>query len=381
MNIIYIGANGFPFGLATIQRQILISKGIIYSGNSCKVISRYGTSNDAGSLRKGLYDNLIPYECAAPKSYRPKGLFARNTNKLLGSLNEVRLIYKNRKKGSLNVMLGIRSSFAKTLYYRIISFLFGFKYIIDVNELLGLEDGRFKLNDYLFNMFSSRLCDGMILISDYLIEFHNERNRNLKFVKAPIICDIKSIENLACIEVDFDYFLYCSSVTYMESIIFVIDAFLKVEKRVELKLIVSGDKREIDKLQCYIKSTSKADIITVESNIPYINLISYYKNAKGLLIPLPETTQHRARFPHKIGEYISSKRPIISNKWGEVSNYFDETNAFLAERYDVDEYAKQMNKCLEKENNEIILKAYLVGLNHFDYPVISRKIIELIQNV
>ncbi len=70
-------------------------------------------------------------------------------------------------------MLGVRSPFFTTLYYRILSLILGYKYIIDVNELLGMENK--VLNHRLFNTFSSYLCDGMILISDYLINFYKNK--------------------------------------------------------------------------------------------------------------------------------------------------------------------------------------------------------------
>ncbi len=379
MNILYIGSRAFPNGLATIQRQILIAKGLIELGADCRVITRFPTGSDKSVPKKGIYEDIIPYECAAPKGYRPKGVFSRTFNKFFGFINETYLLWKYKKKNSTNVMLGVRLGFLNTLYYRIISKLFGYIYIIDVNELLGLDgDHGSNLNIKLFNKFSANLCDGLVLISDYLINFYTERKPQLKYVKTPIVCDVDYLQSIKTTKVDGDFFLYCSSSTYLDSIIFVIDSFCKIKENVELRLIISGHKEGVQKAKQYIQGTSKPDLISVESNIPYELLISYYTQAKGLLIPLPETIQHKARFPHKVGEYASSRQPIISNKWGEVDNYFDNNSAFLSEKYDSNEFATQMSKCFNSSNATLVENAYNIAKREFDYKVVSGKIIELI---
>ncbi len=381
MNIIYIGVNGFPHGLATIQRQILIAKGLIEQGASCKVISRFGINEDKNQKRKDVYDGIIPFEISAPIPYREKNILKRNINKFIGFVLEFKLFIKYHKKNEYNILLGVRSPLLKTFYYRLISLLLGYKYIIDVNELLGVDEKKFNLNHYIFNLFSSRLCDGMILISDYLIDFYKSRKPTLNYVKAPIICDVNYINSIKPIVNVENYFLYCSSVSYIESIFFVIDAFRKVNNNVELKLIISGDKIKLKKVEDYINKISKSSLISLESNISYIKLLSYYKKAKGLLIPLPETIQHKARFPHKIGEYASSKSAIITNNWGEIPNYFNKTNAFIADRYNIDDFAYQMEQCVISNNNKLVDKAYAIALNNFNYKVVTDKILHLIKDI
>ncbi|WP_027585823.1 glycosyltransferase [Prolixibacter bellariivorans] len=378
-NIIYVGSLGFPYGLATIQRQILITRGLIHSGANCRVITRYGTEANKRVLRKGNYENIIPYECAAPKAYRSERFITRNVNKFIGTLNEPRLLAHYKKKGQINVMLGVRSPFFTTLYYRILSLILGYKYIIDVNELLGMENK--VLNHRLFNTFSSYLCDGMILISDYLINFYKNKKPSLKFAKVPIICDVNYIDSIKPITNEQNFILYCSSASYLESIFFVIDSFCITKDKVSLKLIISGKQESIQKVRIYVEKSSKANLITIESNIPYSLLISYYKNANALLIPLPETVQHKARFPHKIGEYAACKSPIISNKWGEISNYLDEKSAFLAKHYNTEEFAEQISKCLNTDTNSLVQNAQKVAANEFDFKIVSKKIITLINRI
>ena len=78
MNILYIGSNSFPYGLATTQRQILIAKGLIQSQANCIVITRFGGKKDKSVLRKGIYEGMIPYICAAPIAYSSNFFLLRN---------------------------------------------------------------------------------------------------------------------------------------------------------------------------------------------------------------------------------------------------------------------------------------------------------------
>ncbi|HEX9007231.1 MAG TPA: glycosyltransferase, partial [Bacteroidota bacterium] len=70
-------------------------------------------------------------------------------------------------------------------------------------------------------------------------------------------------------------------------------------------------------------------------------------DAYGLLIPLRPTDQDRARFPHKIGEYCGASRPVITTNIGEIAYRFTNgLNAFVAEHYDLAEYAAAIEDCL-----------------------------------
>jgi hypothetical protein len=89
-----------------------------------------------------------------------------------------------------------------------------------------------------------------------------------------------------------------------------------------------------------------------------------------LMIPLRDTLQDNARFPHKIGEYSASKRPILTTNFGEPKVYFkDGETALLADDYSLSSYIKKLSEVLPvKENlDKIGIGGYNVGLDNFDY--------------
>ena len=126
-------------------------------------------------------------------------------------------------------------------------------------------------------------------------------------------------------------------------------------------------------------------IVTESHSIPSeIQLNTYYKNAMALLIPLRPTLQDKARFPHKIGEYLASGNPVVSTNYGEVSYYFkDEQNMLIAESYDIKLFAAKMQFVLEhtSEAQKIGANGKDLALNQFEYKQYGDRIIDFLNQL
>lgn len=380
-NFIYIGANGFPVGLATIQRQLLIAKGLNNDESRCSIICRFGIYNkDTFSLRKGNFES-IPFEYASFIAYRHDNFLVRTVNKIFGFINEFWLLFKYRDKSKQNVLIGVRTSFINTLLYRIYSWILFYKYIIDINEAHSLKNNqsqKLRLNHYLFDNYGIYLCDEIIVISEFLKEMISRKRANVEIKSVPVLCDIQRISQITPYKSDRRYILYCASASYLESAIFVINSFKIHQDRIELFLILSGDKNKVDIIKSEILNQRLERSIHIFSNLPYDELIAYYKGADALLIPLPETLDHKARFPHKIGEYAASCRPIITNRWGELTKYFNNESALIAEHFDEQEYSDLIRKVIEeKENDELITNSINIARKNFDYRNVFRILTEV----
>ena len=99
---------------------------------------------------------------------------------------------------------------------------------------------------------------------------------------------------------------------------------------------------------------------------------SFYKNAVALLIPLRPTLQDKARFPHKIGEYLASGNPVISTNYGEVKYYFkDMENMLIADSYDINLFADKMQFVINNpiEGQRIGMNGKNMVLRIFDYRI------------
>ena len=124
-------------------------------------------------------------------------------------------------------------------------------------------------------------------------------------------------------------------------------------------LIINGDENNIIEIRKYISNNLQKDNIKLFSKLTEKQLNIYYKNAIALLIPLRPTLQDRARFPHKIGEYLASGNPVISTNYGEVKYYFkDMENMLIADSYDINLFAAKMEFVI---NNPI--EGQRIGMN------------------
>ena len=178
------------------------------------------------------------------------------------------------------------------------------------------------------------------------------------------------------------YFLFCGAAGYFEVIIFIIRSFELLENSdYQLKLIISGNKEHLEIVENAIMLSEKSDLIQIMSNLEYSQLQKYYMNATALLIPLRNTLQDKARFPHKIGEYLATKNPLITTKIGEIPLYLKHLdNAFVCENYDENEFSDMMAFVINNPelSNEIGQKGYKTGFKYFNYCNYGKPLIDFL---
>jgi glycosyltransferase involved in cell wall biosynthesis len=213
------------------------------------------------------------------------------------------------------------------------------------------------------------LFDRYIPISHFLENHLQSKNSKAQTLLIPPICDFDNFQSLGTNNKNTNaYFLFCGSAAYSEVVVFIIESYLKMKNRaaVQLYLVLSGKCEP--SLQALIDSNKSS--IKVFSNLDYTDLITLYKNALGLLVPLREIIQDEARFPQKICEYVASGKIIISTNVGEVKFYFkDLSNAVLADNYTTDSYSQKLDWVVSNEDKLKVLEtnSYDTGKKYFDY--------------
>jgi len=377
MYIVHLGFSGFPTGNATIQRIRFTFKAVELSGYTPLIINKL-SSHPSVPYRKNVnrFDGLL-FVYTSHSLTRPESFVKRNINRLGGRFAEIRLLYRRRRK--IGAAILYTQYFADLVYYRAISRLFGFKLVIQYVEFRSKIPSRTsfftRLNDRLFDTSCSRFCDGAIVISEFLKNQMAQKNARLPVVKVPAICDFRDFAVIPAATPGYPYFLYCGTISYLPVISFIIEFFEKAkdEQLYGGKLVCvlgSESSQNFGEVEEMIGSSKYTSDIILYRNLPYREIIPLYKSADLLLIPLRNTIQDIARFPHKVSEYTASGRPLISSKIGELDYYFrDKETALLADEYQVDQYIETLREMNRKNISfdEIGRKGYEVGYRHFHF--------------
>lgn len=386
VNIVHLGISGFPYGLAPIQKSLLIYKGLVKAGASVTVVNRKARHDPGLHLelsKEGVFEG-IHYVYTAGTPYRAKTFLRRNFLKMKGLINEIRLLIRLHHEKKLDVGMIYTTHFADVLYYRIFSKLLKFPVILNYVEFRSAIRARnrktlTKINDYLFDRLSFSLVDGVLPISDFLIGVVKKNSPEKPLLKVPVLCDFDKFKNIKR-KAQERYFLFCGTAAYIEIIIFILGSFdllSDVDPPVYLYLVVNGSANQLLLIDSEIHKIKKSKFVRKFSDLPYDELINLYVNAIGLLIPMRPTIQDTARFPHKIGEYAASGCPIITTNFGEIKNYFiDQRTALIAERYDIREFAEKMEFviCNPEKAREIGSCGRSMGIDNFDYERVGKKI-------
>lgn len=387
---IHLGFSGFPRGTASVQRTRLTFKGLALCGHQPLIINKI-SHHEKGYTKKIAHTaDQIRIVNTAWLPYRPDSFIARNINKLSGYVGEFLFLVKKRKQ--IKTAIVYSNYFAEFPYYWMLSKILGFKLIHQYVEFFSKIPGRnsffTRLNDRLIDYHIQQYCDGIIGISNYLIQHIQTKAPNKPIIKLPAVCDFDELKPIPLSE-EGPFIMYCGTIYYEAVIEFIIDIFDRLKKDCvydgKLMLVISGNQDgDWDQLQQRLNQSPAKDLIIVKNNIPYSTLLSLYKTADLLLIPLRNTIQDIARFPHKVGEYTAAGRPVVSTNVGELKQYFtDGENALLTDEYDLDQYVQKIKSVITDPTkyNAIGNKGHELGLAKFDYHSQGKSLHQFIEQL
>lgn len=391
-NILFVGVSNFPYGFAEVQRMILLSRAFKEAGHDVTVLS-YKITFDKGIFKYPLKGTIqgIDYVHSGFKPYQPKNIILKYIYKTLNIFKELLHIVKLYRKKDIKILFISSKDLIHTILYYVIAKLIGIGVILNYVEYLAsfkkLGGLRTLINLSLFERITYRLSDAIIPISGFLESVLLEKKYKGIIVKIPVICDVERFSVSTKI-INEKYFCYCGSTNYEEVVYFVINSFKKISNlnNYNLHLVISGDKEKvIDDLRDFINSDKEyRNHIKLFTHISDEELQALFINAKALLIPLRDTIQDIARFPHKIGEYTATGNPIITTNVGEIKKYFtDNENALIADNYSVQLFKEKMEKVInnEKEVQEIGLKGKTCCYTYFDYKAYRNELDSLINKL
>jgi glycosyltransferase involved in cell wall biosynthesis len=381
-NIIFVETtDGFPKKFTANNSKVdLLAKGLMDAGDKvCIINTLQGSDFVKDKFIKGTQGE-VNYYTFSKYNTRHWGL-VRNF------INQCKILTNLRDKDRKNIIIMGQPFFLifiiETICYKLMGYKIGItktEWPSKIQSIKGFRKIDFWLSDKLFGYFVHYIFPISTCIENLCLKFRKPMFR------IPILASFPPSKGSEA--TSKYYFLICSTLAYKENVKLVIDAFCMFYERnhnaeYSLKLILSGSDADMVAVRQYIKHCGYSKCIHIFNQIPYNQLTELYQNATGLLIPLQDTFQDRARFSQKIAEYLSTGNPIITNCIGDIRYYFkDEENAFIAKSYSAEAYAEIMGKIAQYPNlsKKVGQKGYLTGKANFDNITVCKQLSLYLEN-
>ena len=171
--------------------------------------------------------------------------------------------------------------------------------------------------------------------------------------------------------------------TYTYSLDILLKTFMGVLKRLpDSRLVFIGNtKIPKDKEPFYRNIINN---ITFAGYVKQPELSYYLASADVLALPMDNDPIEQARFPIRLGDYLSAGRPIVSNAVGEVKHYLEKYNAGLTSKpRDVKGYSDNIIRVLKDDKlaKRISKNARNLAEGELDWQRISQKLLHVYKSV
>lgn len=388
-SIVIIGDSfTFPDGNAATNRVYTYARGFSESGVKAHIVC---FRNDYLESHAGEVDGINYYYPFRQASRSPYFL-ARRWHNILKYYNTLRLLKEIKRDHAILAVIAYTVRSSTFMYAWLLSFIFRTNLLLERSEhpLKEIKRNISYVAGYIKTFIEAILSNGIICISDYLRVFYRSVGaREKKLLLVPSTVDFTRFEGSFVSPFDFRYICYCGSLTYTkDGVHILLDSFSRIaHKHPEIRLVLIGkaDTLEDEQSLRALATRFGIDQKTHFTGVLSRNLIpGYLCNAEVLVLSRPRSIVADAGFPSKVTEYLSTGKPVVVTRVGEIPLYLtDNVNAFLAEPDNVDDFANKMDSVLT--NYQSSLKVGIKGkelvASTFNYRYQSRRIIEFLQTM
>ena len=379
---ILTGRIPYPNGMASTQRIHLMARAMAEAGATVNVWvdGLDGWTESRNPETMGIKDG-IPYEYLLGKTQAGHHKWLRRLDRFaLAWVAKQRMTTAARNQsldGLYFYTSNLKPDFER-IVVRNVAKKNSFPVVIDLCE----APWTFKPNQTGIEKRMSPLwgAAGVICISSFLegwVQQENRRTgRNARSLYVPILVDVNEISPSSAMPVNQSV-LFAGSPAYDETLRFLLAAMEGVwAKYPDCQLAITGGATE-DTLGPLAKGRSGR--IRYSGFVERSVLLREYSAASVLAIPLFDDVRSHARFPTKLGEYLASGRPVVTNRVGEIPRFLEDgVSASVTVPGDVAAFADAICRVLESPSSAMAMgqNGRLVAEREFHYANFGTKLCE-----
>ncbi|WP_086478540.1 glycosyltransferase [Arenibacter amylolyticus] len=370
-NICVVTAQSFPSGVASNNRILSYTKGLVELGNQVEVLSINKSETTSGEILGVMFSNL-----------------GRGANKVLtmisGIFNLIVLIFK---KNYETLIVVSNNAIVLVLLY-IVCKVRGITYIQEKSEfpfVLNYKGSIKMVFSNLYVRFIYRLFDGMIIMTEPLMDYFKNKTRiECKFLLMPMTVDITRFDKVETTEKYSNCITYCG---YMgnnkDGVKNLIEAFSLIQdqhKNLNLLLLGTAPKKQLNEMKVFAENIAPGRVI-FEGSVSRERIPYYLKNSKLLALARPSSLQSSGGFPTKLGEYLSTKKPVVVTAVGDIPKFLiDKENAFVVEPDNNKLFANKLSEIISEYDQalKVALQGFKLVNDVFNYKVQSKRLNEFL---
>jgi glycosyltransferase involved in cell wall biosynthesis len=370
----------YPNGMAATQRIHLMARAMAEAGATINVwVDGLDRCTDARNSNVTGAKDGIPFEYLLGKTQASSQKWRRIFDRFALAWAARRRIGAASKKQLLRGLY-FYSSDLKFDFERVVvrstAKKYQFPVVMDLREApWSLNPNQSVVEKHLSPLWGAH---GMICISRFLADWAKQENvrtgLNVHLLEIPILVDVNEFVPSATSPYAKSV-LFAGAPAYDDTLRFLLTAMEGVWARhPDCTLVITGGATEST---IGSGATGKNEKIRYAGFLERSLLLQEYSASSVLAIPLFDDIRSHARFPTKLGEYLASGRPVVTNQVGEIKRYLEDgMSASVTPPGNAVAYANAICRILDDpaKGQEMGRNGRRVAEQHFHYANYGQKL-------
>ena len=391
LRIKIVTTESFPIGLAASNRIMTYAKG--FAEQNCKIsVHCIKPTERQGKIfnhfSSGTADG-IDYSYPGGKTILDRRFINRRIDNLIGIVRISCELLREKKNTKTDAIIYYSELPITAIILYVITRFKNILFLKEESEMPEVYLGSMNIiQKILFKKFHYPLFDGLLLITYRLIDyFQKEKKSNTPILHVPMTVNFKRFCHKGKSAQTEEYIAYCGMLDdKKDGVNILIDAFAKLSGEFpNICLYLIGDassQAQLDQYTNQVKSSKLTDKVVFTGRVSKDRVPQLLGDAKILVLPRPISSQAEGGFPSKLGEYLSTGKPVVVTKVGEIPHYLtDEVNAFIAEPGNIDSLSAKLKavltnypkaRAIGENGKEIVFK-------FFNYQIQTKNILNFIK--